>query len=339
MRALLISYSHHGRAIANILRDLGHEIVWVVDGEPDPLQNLQQEFDCPGHAEPEAGLDAASPDVAIICGKHTEIPGHIQACVDRRVPYLVDKPFADCAGRLRPVAEASVKHGVPSALTLPNRATKLIATVSKMIANGSLGDLVLYSSRLCNGSPGRYDTIPSYWHNQPDVSGGGCFATEAAHGIDTFLQFCGNSPVQVVGAVLSNALHRRDIEDSAIGMLRTASGISGIIETGYTFPSGGWSGDHFFRFVGTKASVFMGYNEEHEHVISVHSEDGVTFSKDIDHGERMRSIVSAGLEAVGNGRSFDPDITQAVRILEVQDAVYVHARRSNLTNGPFPLGL
>tara|TARA_Y100000814_G_C12237121_1_gene370325 strand:- start:598 stop:849 length:252 start_codon:yes stop_codon:yes gene_type:complete len=40
---------------------------------------------------------------------------------------------------------------------------------------------------------------------------------------------------------------------------------------------------------------------------------------------------------VGSGQTFDPDITQAVRILEIQDAVYAHARQSGLTNGPHPM--
>lgn len=337
MRLALISYSHHGRSIAQIARDLGHNIVGVADAEPDPLSQLVKAFDCPGYQAAAACLDACKPDFAIVCGKHIDIPGHIQTCVDRRIPYLVDKPFADCADRLRPVAEASVKHGVPSALTLPNRATRLVQTIERMSEDGSLGNLVLCSSRLCNGPPERYDPSPSYWHNDPQISGGGCWATEAAHGIDTFLQFSDNSPYQVVGSVISNATHRREVEDSAVGILRTECGMTAIIESGYTFPQGGWGGDHFFRFIGTKASVFESYNEDHKHIISIHTSAGVTFEEDIDHGDRMRNIIEAGLDAFENGLTFDPGITQAVRILEVQDAVYAHARRNSLTNGPHPM--
>ena len=42
------------------------------------------------------------------------------------------------------------------------------------------------------------------------------------------------------------------------------------------------------------------------------------------------------LTALADGRSFTPNIDQAVCILEIQDAVYDHARRSLLTNGPIP---
>ena len=36
MRIVLLSYSHHGRGMANTTRDLGHEIVAVMDAEQGP---------------------------------------------------------------------------------------------------------------------------------------------------------------------------------------------------------------------------------------------------------------------------------------------------------------
>lgn len=338
MRLALLSYSHHGRGIGQTAHKLGHEIVGVMDAESEPRKQLEDVFDCPGYDSAGACLDACQPDAVLVCGKHIEIPNHIVACVDRRIPYLVDKPFADCADRLRPVAEATEKHGVLSGLTLPNRASGVVETVSRMLADGTLGDLVLYSSRLCNGPPERYDPTPSYWHNDPAISGGGCWATESAHGIDTFLQFADGSPIQVVGAVLSNAFHGRLVEDNAVGVLRTERGMTGIIESGYTFPAGGWGGDHYFRFVGTKASIFERYNEDHKPIIEVHTEDGVTFTEDIGHGERMGNIVARGLQAIEAQCAFEPNIQQAVRILEVLDAVYDYARRDVWTNGPHPMG-
>jgi len=117
MQLAVLSYSHHGRSIGRTARDLGHEIVGVMDGEENPRTQLENEFGCPGFDTAGACLDAVQPEAALISGKHIEIPSHIQACVDRRIPYLVDKPFADCASRLRPVAEATEKHDVFSALT------------------------------------------------------------------------------------------------------------------------------------------------------------------------------------------------------------------------------
>ena len=338
MKLVVLSYSHHGRSMAQTAHALGHDIVGVMDSDAAPRQQLMDDFQCPGFAEAGTCLDASQPDAALVAGKHIEMPSHVQACVDRRIPYLLDKPFADCADRLRPAAEASEKHGVFSALTLPNRASRIVKVVQQMVADGSLGQLTLYSSRLNNGPPSRYDPTPSAWHNDPSVSGGGCWAVEAAHGIDTFLQFVGDQRITVVGALMSNAMYSRGVEDSGIGVLRTEDGVTGIIESGYTYPSGTRGGDHFFRFVGTKASVFEQYGRNGEPLIEVHTTEGVQFSEDISHGERIRGVMGTALDAIRDGGTFEPTVVDAVRILEIQDAVYAHARQGVTTHGPHPMG-
>lgn len=338
MKIAVLSYSHHGRSMASTTQALGHEIVGVMDAEHSPREQLANHFQAPAFDSAGNCLDATKPDAVLVAGKHTEMPAHVQACVDRRIPYLLDKPFADCADRLRPAAEATEKHGVLSALVLPNRASKIVQVVNEMIEDGRLGDLVLYNSRLNNGPPSRYDPTPSYWHNDPSISGGGCWAVEAAHGIDTFLQFVGDQEITVVGAVMSNTMYSRVVEDSGVGVLRTEDGITGIIESGYTYPSGKRGGDHFFRFVGTKASVFEQYGKNGEPLIEVHTSDGVEFSEDISHGARIKGIMGKAFDAIRDGGSFVPSVVDAVRILEIQDAVYAHARQNVTTHGPYPMG-
>ena len=338
MKLSLLSYSHHGRSMARTAQSLGHQIVGVMDSEHSPREQLANDFQSPAFDSAGECLDACKPDAVLVAGKHNEMPAHVKACVDRRIPYLLDKPFADCADRLRPVAEASEKHGVISALVLPNRASKIVNIVKEMLEDGSLGDLVLYNSRLNNGPPSRYDPTPSSWHNDPNISGGGSWAVEAAHGIDTFLQFVGDQEITVIGAVMSNSMYSRGVEDSGIGVLRTANGITGIIESGYTYPAGKRGGDHFFRFVGTNASVFEQYGKKGEPLIEIHTREGVQFSEDISHGQRISVIMGNALDAIRDGEHFTPSVEDAVRILEIQDDVYVHARKSITTHGPHPMG-
>ena len=337
MKLTVLSYSHHGRSMARTAHGLGHEIVGVMDSETKPRQQLMDDFECPGFETAAECLDTSKPDAVLVAGKHIEMGDHVQACVDRRIPYLLDKPFADCADRLRSAAEASEKHGVFSALTLPNRVSRIVSVVKEMVADGSLGELTLYNSRLNNGPPSRYDPTPSYWHNDPSISGGGCWAVESAHGIDTFLQFVGDEPITVVGAVMSNAMYSRGVEDSGIGVLRTESGITGIIESGYNYPSGTRGGDHFFRFIGTKASVFEQYGRNGEPLIEVHTTEGVQISEDISHGARMQGVMSKAFDAIRDGSTFEPTVADAVKILEIQDAVYAHARQAVTTHGPHPM--
>ena len=234
----------------------------------------------PSVPQPNASMPAAptpswSPANIPRC-RTTSAPG-----AQRDLPFLLDKPFADCAARLRPAAELCAQRGVFSALTLPNRGTELVDLVQQMIDDGSFGDLVLYNSRLNNGPPSRYDPTPSAWHNDATVSGGGCWATESAHGIDTFLQFVGDRPVTAVGGVLSNSMYAREVEDVAVGILRTDNGVTGIVESGYSYPSGARGGDHSFRFIGSKATVLQRYDQQGNRVTEVHTTEGVNFPRGI----------------------------------------------------------
>ena len=40
MKLAVLSYSHHGRSIGRTARDLGHEVVGVMDGEENPRTQL-----------------------------------------------------------------------------------------------------------------------------------------------------------------------------------------------------------------------------------------------------------------------------------------------------------
>ena len=84
--------------------------------------------------------------------------------------------------------------------------------------------------------------------------------------------------------------------------------------------------------------MFERYGDHGEPLIEVHTSDGVAIAPDIGHGERMRRVVERGLEAIADGRIGVPDVMQAVRVLEVQDAVYEHARSTAVASGPFANG-
>ena len=89
MKLVVLSYSHHGRSMARTAHGLGHEIVGVMDAEAGPRQQLSDDFQCPGYETAAACLEASKPDAALVAGKHIEMPAHVQACVDRRIPYLL----------------------------------------------------------------------------------------------------------------------------------------------------------------------------------------------------------------------------------------------------------
>ena len=69
---------------------------WIPDSSWQTIFNVRDS------RQQQHALMQVSRDAALVAGKHIEMGDHVQACVDRRIPYLLDKPFADCADRLRP---------------------------------------------------------------------------------------------------------------------------------------------------------------------------------------------------------------------------------------------
>ena len=80
------------------------------------------------------------------------------------------------------------------------------------------------------------------------------------------------------------------------------------------------------------------YGKEGEPLIEVNTSSGTGFEEDLGHGERMRKVIDEGLSALQEERVPETNILDAVRILEIQDAVYDHARTNPFTNGPYPMG-
>ena len=171
-----------------------------------------------------------------------------------------------------PAAELCAQRGVFSALTLPNRGTELVDLVQQMIDDGSLGDLVLYNSRLNNGPPSRYDPTPSAWHNDATVSGGGCWANRvrprhrhlSAVRRRPARHRCRRCHLQLDVRTRSRGCRR--------GYIAHGQRCDRYRRIRLQLPiRRARGGDHSFRFIGTKATVLQRYDQQGNRVTEVHT--------------------------------------------------------------------
>ena len=334
MRAVVLSYSHHGFGMGHTAVQLGHELVGAFDPLESERTTMAQSFGCPVYDTAAECLDAVKPDVALVSGRHTLAPGYLQACVDAGVPCLFDKPWADCADRLRPAVDAAEAAGLWGALTLPTRELKVIDVIGQSIADGTLGDLAHFHSRLSTSTPARYDNMPSAWHNDPSISGGGCWAVECQHGIDIMLDAMGGQPVQAVAGVLSNAMFQRPFDDYAAGLFRAADGSTGLVECSYAYPLGDHSGEYVVRAVGANAIILGQNTADLVGQVQVHTSRGVKVYDESSRSDIMTINMDRSFRALQDGDPPPIPLRQAVRVLELQDGVYDLARQSSATNGP-----
>ena len=97
MRAVVLSYSHHGFGMGRTAVQLGHDLVGAFDLLESERTTMADTFGCPIFDSAAECLEAVQTDVALVSGRHTLAPDYLQACVDAERALSVRQAL----GRLR----------------------------------------------------------------------------------------------------------------------------------------------------------------------------------------------------------------------------------------------
>jgi len=130
------------------------------------------------------------------------------------------------------------ERGVYVAVPFIFRFSDLLAGLSE--AEGDIpGAFHHVSFRFVAGSPHRYPAAGSPWMLDPEAAGGGCLINLGVHFIDLFRLLTGREVTSVAAMTTSTTSvpFGSPIEEFAVVMLMDSGGTTGVIETGYTFPS------------------------------------------------------------------------------------------------------
>ena len=138
------------------------------------------------------------------------------------VPALVEKPLADSVAEATRLVEAAEKAGVPLMTGHHRRHNPLIQEAKRAIDEGRLGQVVSVHGTCWFYKPDDYFDIP--WRRQ---KGAGPVFLNLIHDVDLFRYLCGD--VVEVQAMESNALRSNAVEETAVILLRFASGALGTV--------------------------------------------------------------------------------------------------------------
>lgn len=172
----------------------------------------------PWSAEPAELLQRVRPGAAIVAtpnALHTEVG---LACVERRIPLLVEKPIADTVAEARRLADAARAAGVPVLVGHQRRHGVAVQRARKLIAEGAVGRVVAVTMLAAWLKPASYFT-EGPWRRR---KGGGPVLINAIHDIDLLRHLVGE--VESVHAMVSNAERGFEVEDTAAAVLRLAGG-------------------------------------------------------------------------------------------------------------------
>jgi predicted dehydrogenase len=184
-----------------------------------------------------AGIDA----VVVSTPLDTHVP-LVREAVERGLPVVCDKPFARDASAARATVLAAERAGVPLTVYQNRRWDADFRTVRRVLAEGVLGDVVAFESRM--EQPPQPEGLP--------LTGGGALLDLGSHAVDQALCLLG--PVRSVYGEVHELAGQDRFDDRFFLALRHESGVSSHL-------TGNWAlqGDLGVRFRvdGTAATLVV----------------------------------------------------------------------------------
>jgi len=197
-------------------------------------ESFAREWDIPKATDDlEEAITGADTDVVVIGLPNQLHEKAVRIAADAGKAVLCTKPLGrnarEAKNILEAVEKAGVFHGYLEDLVYTPKHLKAVAAVK----GGSLGRILWVRSREAHPGP------HSDWFWDKDMAGGGAVVDLGCHCIEIARNFIGkdDKPVEVV-CWADTQVHPIDAEDSAIGLVRYASGAIGQFEVAWSFRGG-----------------------------------------------------------------------------------------------------
>jgi predicted dehydrogenase len=191
--------------------------------DPDAAsQRFAGELAVPWFSDIAAMLAAGRPDGVIVA-----TPNHLHVdqgleCIDKGIPTLVEKPIATDVAAARRLVEASERNGIALLVGHHRRHNPLVAAARQALASGRIGRIVTVHANFWVYKPDDYFTAE--WRRG---QGAGPVFINLIHDIDLLRHLCGE--IVSVQAIQSNMVRKSANEDTAVAILRFATGTLGTI--------------------------------------------------------------------------------------------------------------
>jgi len=171
---------------------------------------------------------AAGPADGVILATPNQL--HVEnglECVAAGLPALVEKPISVDLASGRRLVEAAERAGVALLVGHHRRHNPLVAKAHEVVASGRLGRIAAVQGQTWFFKPDDYFDMD--WRRR---KGSGPVFLNLTHDIDLLRHFCGE--IVSVHAMESNAVRGNEVEETAVILLRFASGALGTVNVSDT---------------------------------------------------------------------------------------------------------
>ncbi|MDP9313618.1 MAG: Gfo/Idh/MocA family oxidoreductase [Chloroflexota bacterium] len=217
---------HHALAIAGLQPDA--TLIAVADRDVARAEQLAQQYDAAAYASLDELLRHDGLDAVCICTPSGEHAAHALTVLEAGKHVVIEKPIdvtLEAVDRLQSARQSGAQK---VAVISQHRFDTSTRIVHEAVTEGRLGRLTLGAAQVrWWRSQAYYDS--GDWRGTWQYDGGGALMNQSIHTIDLLQWIMG--PVVEVTAYTGLLAHERiEVEDTAVGIVRFASGALGVIE-------------------------------------------------------------------------------------------------------------
>jgi predicted dehydrogenase len=146
LRVGIIGLDGHVSEVTDAVRTVpGLRVTAVAESKPELRRPAERNSAFRGaqfYDDPRALLDGEKLDVVAVCGETGGRAAILQACAERKLPIVAEKPLTATLEELRAVRAAVRKHRVPLTMLLPMRFSPHYFQMWKLVRSGAIGDVI-----------------------------------------------------------------------------------------------------------------------------------------------------------------------------------------------------
>lgn len=330
---------HHRDPYLESLAQLPVDVTAVC--EPDPSYDVDAVDalgDVPVYGDAETLIADADVDALWVTLPNRDTPEVIRAAADAGVHVYTEKPAARTAAELRPVVDAVESSDATVCVSYMWRWHPLSQELKQRSERGYFGDILSFDARFVASAP-EYRDADHYLYDV-EASRGGVVQWLGVHWLDLLSWLFGTERIASVNASLSSSSPDVDVEDGATIKLETVSGAVGSLQCGYYLREGRYdtridvygtdsmsSWDPMGPTFGFDGETTLELDSRRETTASTPTRT-VTHSYDPCPGYGGRwglGFIQDFLAACNGERAVPVGVHEAVRVLELLDAVYESA--------------
>ncbi len=215
------------------------EIVAVCDSKEERAQLTGSEYNAPAYTDYKKAITESDPDLVSVC-----LPNYLHAPVsifaaEQGKHVLCEKPMATSEKEAQDMIAASEKAGKKLMIAHNQRFVPSHEKAKQMIAAGELGKVYSFRTTFGHGGPEGWSIDgKDSWFFRKKEAFIGALGDLGVHKADMIRYILGEEFTEVASMIESSAKENSDVDDQAVTILRSQTGIIGSLTASWAYKNG-----------------------------------------------------------------------------------------------------